>query len=423
MRESGSPGGVAAGCLAAVFGAVIAGLVWSGAALAAPRPMATWQTNGPVRSIHIADGVIYLGGDFTALRPPGAAPGTHAVARGHVAAIDARTGRLLGWNPGVNGRVSAIAVFGRRVYLGGTFSRVGGRPRRNVAAVGRRRGHVKPWNPGADAGVHAIVLGRSGGVFLGGEFRRVGGARRRGLAKVAQSGAVAGWAPRVGQVSGSPCPPRCAPKVLALALSSAGRTLYVGGHFGTIDGVARNEAAEITAKGRPHVLAFNPDIYANANCPSCGATETHRVYTIIPTANRVYTCGGYWQVNGTRRSFNVSAFDPRSGRLLSSLTQQDDGDTPGCTLRQGVLYAGGHFTVAGPGCEPSHTGSCSARRHVAAFDTRRNALLGWNPSANSAHGVFVVSHGRKIVAFGGFFTRFGGRNQEGIAVYRGAGLP
>jgi hypothetical protein len=82
----------------------------------------------------------------------------------------------------------------------------------------------------------------------------------------------------------------------------------------------------------------------------------------------------------------------------------------------------GDFTVAGPGCQPGHTAPCSPRHHVAAFDVRRDALLNWDPSANSTHGVFAVAHGRRIVAFGGFFTRFGGRNQEGIAVYR-AGLP
>ncbi len=409
-------------CLTALV-CVGAGLVWSDAAIAAPRPMRTWQTTGAVRSIRIAAGVIYLGGDFTALRPPGAAPGAQTVARGHAAALDARTGRLLRWNPNVNGRVSAIAMAGRRVYLGGAFTRVGGRPRRNVAAVGRRRGHVKPWNPGADAAVHAITLGRSGGVYLGGEFAHVAGVRRHELAKVSETGAIAGWAPRVGQVHGSPCPPRCRPKVLALALSPSGAALYIGGHFGTVNGVARNEAAKVSAKGRARVLEFDPDIYAKANCSSCGATETHRVYTIVPTEDRVYTCGGYWQVNGNRRSFNVSAFDPASGRLLSGLTQQDDGDTPGCTLRRGVLYAGGHFTVAGPGCTPGHTATCSARHHVAAFDVHRDALLPWDPSADSAHGVFVVSHSRGSVAFGGFFTRFGGRNQEGIAVYRGAGLP
>jgi len=385
--------------------------------------MATWQTNGAVRAIRISNGVIYLGGDFTALRPAGAAPGTHTVSRAHAAAIDARTGRLLHWNPRVNGRVNAIAVFRRRVYVGGVFTSVGGKRRRNVAAVGRRRGHVKRWNPGADANVHVIRIGRSGGVYLGGEFGRVAGGTRHGLAKVSATGALKSWAPSVGQVSGSACPPRCHPKVLALAFSPTGNGLYVGGHFGKVDGVARNEAAEISVAHPQNVLAFNPNIYANANCPACTTIETHRVYTIIPTSDRVYTCGGYWQVNTNHRSFNVSAFDPHSGRLRSSFTQQDDGDTPGCTLRGGILYAGGHFNVAGPDCQPNHTGTCSTRHHVAAFDTRNNKLLSWNPDANSPHGVFVVTHSRRLVAFGGFFTHFGGRAQQGIAVYPKGSLP
>jgi hypothetical protein len=385
--------------------------------------MATWQTNAAVRAIRISNGVIYLGGDFTALRPPGAAVGTHTVARSHAAAIDARTGQLLAWNPRVNGRVNAIAVYRRRVYLGGVFSNVGGKSRRNIAAVGRRQGRTKPWNPRADASVHVIKLGPSGGVYLGGDFGRVAGTTRHGLAKVSRTGRLTGWAPSVGQVSGFACPPRCRPKVLTLAFSPSGSGLYIGGHFGKVNGLARNEAAEISVAHPRRVLAFNPNIYANANCPSCTTTETHRVYSIIPTPDRVYTCGGYWQVNGDRRSFNVSAFNPTSGLLLSSFTQQDDGDTPGCTLRHGVLYAGGHFNVAGRDCRPNHTSTCSTRHHVAAFDTRDNQLLAWNPDANSPHGVFVITHSRRRVAFGGFFTRFGGRAQQGIAVYPRTSLP
>ena len=59
---------VGAGCvrglMTAVGGAVVA-MLWSATAVAAPRPMATWQTNAPVRAIRISNGVIYLGGDFS----------------------------------------------------------------------------------------------------------------------------------------------------------------------------------------------------------------------------------------------------------------------------------------------------------------------------------------------------------------------
>jgi hypothetical protein len=39
----------------------------------------SWQTNGIVWTLGYARGVIYLGGDFTAVRPPGAAPGVSEV--------------------------------------------------------------------------------------------------------------------------------------------------------------------------------------------------------------------------------------------------------------------------------------------------------------------------------------------------------
>ncbi len=94
-------------------------------------------------------------------------------------------------------------------------------------------------------------------------------------------------------------------------------------------------------------------------------------------------------MNANRRSFNVNWFDAHSGHLLPGFTEQDDGDTPGCTLRAGVLYVGGHFNVAGPDCQPNHTGTCSTRHHVDAFDTRDNKLLSWNPDANSPHGCSV----------------------------------
>jgi len=171
------------------------------------------------------------------------------------------------------------------------------------------------------------------------------------------------------------------------------------------------------------VLAFNPNIYAAANCPTCTTVETSRVYHIISTATRIYTCGGYWKVNGNKTSYNVSAFDPTSGALLNGFTQQDDGDTPGCAMRNGILYVGGHFNVAGPNCKPGNLGPCSTRHHVAAFDTRDNSLVAWNPGANSNHGLLAIANGGKRVGFGGYFTRMGGRNQQGVALYQAARLP
>ncbi len=365
---------------------------------------------------------MYIGGQFTSVRPPGATSGGKP--RHNVAAFNAKTGALLPWNPGANGAVRAIAVTSTRVYLGGSFTSVRRHARNHLAAL-TKSGKVAAWNPGANAAVFAVRVGPNGKLFVGGDFNRIHGVVRHRIASVGRSSSapVTRWSPLVGQVSGFACPPRCAPRVFTIAFGPTGRRVYFGGHFGIVDGESRNEIAAVPINAGRTVLPFNPNIYAAANCPTCTTVETSRVYRIISTPKRVYTCGGYWKVNGDKTSYNVSAFNPRSGALLNSFTGQDDGDTPGCALRKGILYVGGHFNVAGPGCRPANLGACVTRHHVAAFDTRDNTLLGWNPGANSNHGLLAIANGRARVGFGGYFTRMGGRDQQGVALYQASRLP
>jgi hypothetical protein len=44
-------------------------------------------------------------------------------------------GTLAAWNPNVNSTVNALAVSGSTVYLGGSFTTVGGNPQGNFATV------------------------------------------------------------------------------------------------------------------------------------------------------------------------------------------------------------------------------------------------------------------------------------------------
>jgi hypothetical protein len=421
--------GVRRGLFLALVGAAALIGGGPGQALAAPAPFApssSWQTNGTVRVVIFSGNTLYVGGQFTRVRPPGAPAGSGEVVRNNAAAFNATTGALLKWNPNVNGNVRTISVVNTRVYLGGTFSRVGGRPRSNIAAVATGTGALAKWNPGASRSVFIIRKGPTGNLFVGGDFGSFGGRTRHHLAEVGRSASapVTSWAPSIGQISGFACPPRCSPRIFTIAFSTNGKRVYFGGHFGTVDGVDRNEIASVPTNDGSHVLAFNPNIYAAANCPACTTVETSRVYKIISTSSRIYTCGGYWKVNATKTSYNVSAFNPDTGALVTSFNQQDDGDTPGCALRNGVLYVGGHFNFAGPNCKPGNQAPCSTRHHAAAFDVRDNTLVPWNPDVNSAHGVLTIANGgSRGAAFGGYFTRMGGTNQQGFALYRSSRLP
>ena len=87
----------------------LAALAGPANALAAPvaapanAPLATWQAEGRVSALAIANGVVYLGGSFTALTSHGSPRKT--VTRNHLAAINEATGVPTAWNPNVNGGV------------------------------------------------------------------------------------------------------------------------------------------------------------------------------------------------------------------------------------------------------------------------------------------------------------------------------
>ena len=417
---------------ALVTTAVTAGLLASATpAVAAPSPDRTIQTNGRVWAITYKAGVVYIGGDFTSVRPAGAAPGTHEVTRNHAAAIDASSGDLLRWNPDVNGTVYTIRKTKKRVYLGGSFSTVGGSSRDNLAAVDPDTGDVRAWHPSTDGYVRTLRIGPNENLFIGGHFNHVNGVRRYKIAELDHSGALIGWAPQIGQVDGEACPPRCPPKVWTIAFS--GNDVYFGGHFGLVNGVSRNTAAAVAIGDDSDVRPWNPDLYAAANCPTCQTPETERVFNMIPYDSKMYMCGGFWRAEGGAvHSFNVLVTNLTNGAKDPTFAAGNDGDTPSCAIRDGVFYFGGHFNWAGAICSQNPPGGqsrkCTSanstrRNHIAAVDAQTGDLLAWNPGANSATGVWMLAKSRKHVGAGGDFTKIGGTAQEGFAQFSGGSLP
>jgi hypothetical protein len=403
--------------LVVLAGALGAVLETTAAAAGNPSPPdPSCQTNAVVRTIMYLSGVAYIGGDFTQAAPAGVTMGAAGTVTRHgLLACDEQTGKILPWNPGANGRVYSLAHIGGPIYVGGHFSTLAGKPRQNIGAV-TTAGTATSFNPGAGDTVYVLRLGTNGNLFAGGTFGTLAGKAHARIGEVKPTGAPVAWNVKVGQVTGSACPPRCHPVVFTIAFS--GGTVYFGGHFGTVDGVSRNSAAAVGINTGA-LEAWNPNVFAAANCPTCQTVETERVYTLITDSatNRVYACGGFWQVNGNKRSFNIAAFSPTTGALDPHFTVQDDGDTPGCALHNGVLYFGGHFNYVGVGCQHTTAPPCFVYHHVAAANVVTNKVLSWNPGANSNHGIYTVRQDATHVGFGGYQTHFGGRVQEGYATY------
>lgn len=228
------------------------GLVQEAAAITPPvaftaDALSTWQANGVVWALAEAGGQVFVGGTFSAVRPPDGAAGSEQEAV-NFATLDAATGaptscklsftvgsgtatvRALVLSPdkttlyaggyfgAVNGTavsslaaidvatctvktdfrpaftatVRALAVTGDTVYAGGDFLTVAGQPRERFAAVGAADGALKPFTANADEPGRAIEVTPDGAhVVLGGDFFTVGGTNSHALAVVdATSGAV-----------------------------------------------------------------------------------------------------------------------------------------------------------------------------------------------------------------------------------------
>jgi hypothetical protein len=141
--------------------------------------------NGPVLAAALAGETIVVGGDFTSIG---------AANRNRIARLS-RTGNgaATPWNPDASGAVDDVAYDpdARAIFAAGIFNSVGGRMRRDLARIDDA-GAVDPdWNPGADVvgfeHRRLLHLPEADALLVGGTFSRIGGQPRRSLAALPDS--------------------------------------------------------------------------------------------------------------------------------------------------------------------------------------------------------------------------------------------
>src|SRR5262249_45641668 len=140
-----------------------------------------------------------------------------------LAELDPTTGGATPWDPALHGGgVSALALSGTKLFVGGAFTAVGPNARAGIAAVHIRPGHAPPRNPSPDGPVNALAVDGAGSVvYAGGSFLGIGGAARRGVAALDATSALAtNWNAL------------CDGRVKSLSL--AGNVLVLGGIFTSV---------------------------------------------------------------------------------------------------------------------------------------------------------------------------------------------
>jgi hypothetical protein len=105
------------------------------------------------------------------LLPPG------SQRRSYLAALDVDKHTLLPWNPDADGPVHAILLSGdgTKLYVGGEFDRIGGRPAAKLARIDVATGQVDPtFSPQVKGRVRTLALSGDR-LYVGGSFGAVGG--------------------------------------------------------------------------------------------------------------------------------------------------------------------------------------------------------------------------------------------------------
>ena len=324
---------------------------------------------GDVLAFAVTRARIYVGGDFTSIG---------GVTRNHIAALDARTGRATTWDPNADGAVQTFALSGSTLYAGGYFSHIGGLERPQLAALDVRSGLASGWDAHANPyvnncitpghctpsfGVNALALSGST-LYVGGSFTTMGGAPRAGLAALqVGTGAATAW---------DPSPPLPGQTINALAVS--GSTVYLGGSFTAMGGQPRSNIAAVDA-ATGGATAFDPNanglgvdalavtpstVWAGGWFSTIGGASRNVLAVLDPTTgaalqenpqvlgSAVYAlasdgttlyAGGEFTALGGRARDNLASLDVRSGRV-SSWHPHPGGDVNALALTRSAIYAG-----------------------------------------------------------------------------------
>ena len=396
----------------------------------------------------------FLGGQFTAVG------GQPRMRLAHVLADHS----VSSWNPGVDGGVSQLILKGSTLYVAGIFTHVGGVARQSIAALDAVTGDILPFDPNPfvfgneyEPSISAMAL-RGDTLYVGGGFEQISGALRTGLAALdATSGACLPWNPGLFGVtamtltstdlyvgdgstvvdfdpaSGAEKPWSVSVSGHVTAILPHGSTVYLAGSFGSIEGKTRSFLGAVDA-GTGAVSDWNPGasyqvnalavsgstIYAGGGFSIVGGQTRFcvaaidsvtgqattwspnmnaEVNVLVPDGPNLFVGGVFTSAGGEIRE-SLAALDATTGKLTPWKADIPGGYVHALAASGTTLYVGGFFDhVAGV-----------ARNNVAAVDMQTGAVLPWNPNAD--RGVYSIVPDLDTIYLGGFFSNLGGQTRN-----------
>ncbi|MGW1844131.1 LamG-like jellyroll fold domain-containing protein [Streptomyces sp. NPDC001966] len=361
--------------------------------------LTTWQTNGIVWSMAASDaGVVYAGGTFSTVRPPGAAAGTSEQPAVNFAAFDAATGAPTGCSLSftlssgtATVRALALSPDQKTLYVGGQFGSVSGVAVSNIAAIDTASCTPRQdFKVSVSATVRALAV-TADTVYLGGDFNTVAGQTRNKFAAVTTGAALKPWKADADEIG------------RAVELTPDRKHVLLGGNFFKVNGATSHALAVVDATTGAVTKSYPAGFIPNTSTVQDLTTDATGFYT----ANEG-TGGGVFD---GRIALDLSSFEQRWRDTCLGATQA-------VLVHDGVLYSGSHaHDCATMGEFPNQP-----RKHLLAQSVDDPKLLPWFPDTNDGIGEPVGPRvmaqtdkgGHHYLWVGGEFTTVNGVAQQGL---------
>lgn len=354
----------------------------STAAAASPayrtKPLSSWSLNGVGYATLVVGNVVYVGGSFSTASSPDR---SQSAARANLAAFSLTTGALItSFRADTNGRVNALATDGTRLFVGGSFTQVGGTSRARLAAVSLASGAVQSWTANSSSNVYALGVG-GGVLYVGGSFSSLGGSSRSRIAAV-----------RISDASVTSFAPGANATVNALVVSSDGSSIYAGGNFTTINGSSRPYLAAFANSGALRNISW---VHASAPVTALGLAADNSRLAV-----------GYAGYDNQTSYYSTSS----GARLWANYC---DGDAQAVAVIGDRVISGYH-----DGCR-----GVSSTKLVMASTSNGSTDASFVPTFNRYWGVRGIAASSAALVVAGDFTSVSGVAVEGFAIFPSTSAP
>lgn len=310
---------------------------WNGSSWSAVGSSTEQIENGRVSAIAVSGGKVYAGGTFI---NAGDNPDADFLAVWDGTSWEPFCDAA---GPAFAGNVTSLQIIGQTLYVGGTFQNGAGIASADyllacgLATGGSSSTVIDPAHPFSGP-VHALAAGSDGTLYAGGGFSNLENiAAADNVARLPSGGT---WQP-MGAGAG-PC--GCAVTTFVRGLTAVGTDAYVGTDANNVAGIPQAD----------HVARWNGSAWSALGADSGGGNgwlpTTASINALVGTGSHLFATGTFQNANGDARADNVAFFDGTEWHPVGS-----DGAGEGPWIGNGLavtvadrqLYAAGTFTSAG----------------------------------------------------------------------------